>query len=290
MSALTKTFVVLLVVMALLLSSGVIVLAGHLDNFRTQMSTQAKKIDQLTVDKNRANSLVSSLEANLNAATRDRDAALADSQKLFLANQQAELTAAGRLADENSKELALTTSVNTTTAALATSETAKVAQAGIITSTRTANDDLKSKNSDLNLRVSDLTNKLDVVTRQFTNATEQLAQVRAENAQYAQTNKDNGGKALGADQVHLDTGIGSPSITGKVIRTDTQNNTQYATISVGSKDQVTKGMKFQLIDRAAVKYLGELVVESVDESQATGKIEGPAIADVRPDTEARTQL
>ncbi len=289
MSVLTKTFVVLLVVLSLLLSAGVVVFAGHAEDFRHDLATQAKTNKQLTVERDQSRSLLAALEANYTAATHDRDLAVADAQKQFLDAQTAKVVSAGQLADAASSQQSITTSLNTTTAALTASETSRNAQAGIIASTRANNDDLKSKNSDLNLRVSDLTNKLDVITRQFTNATEQIAQLRSENTQLNGQLGDRGIKPDSAT-VAGGTGIGAPPITSKVIHTDKQNGIEYATISVGSKDQVIKGMKFQLVDRANAKYLGELTVESIDESQATGKIEGPGIADVHPETEARTQL
>ncbi len=49
-------------------------------------------------------------------------------------------------------------------------------------------------------------------------------------------------------------------------------------------------MVFHVIDRAHGRFLGELTIDNVDLHEATGKLEGPAIHDVRVGTDVRTQL
>ena len=62
----------------------------------------------------------------------------------------------------------------------------------------------------------------------------------------------------------------------------------YATISLGSADNVQKGMKFNVI--GGNKFLGYLTIDSVDYNEATGHLEGPDLKSVRPGSEVATQF
>ena len=66
-------------------------------------------------------------------------------------------------------------------------------------------------------------------------------------------------------------------------------NLPYATISVGSSDNVAKGMEFKVIDRDQGKFLGTLTVDSVEPNESTGHLNGPRVGDIKPGTEVRTQ-
>jgi hypothetical protein len=65
------------------------------------------------------------------------------------------------------------------------------------------------------------------------------------------------------------------------------NGTHYATISLGSEQNVQKGMKFKVI--ADGNFLAYLTVDSVDSEEAVGHLEGPGVAAVRKGTQVRTQ-
>ena len=67
------------------------------------------------------------------------------------------------------------------------------------------------------------------------------------------------------------------------------SNIPYATISVGTADRVAKGMTFTLIDSQG-NFLGYLIVDTVDTNESAGRLTGPRVADVKPGTDARTQL
>jgi hypothetical protein len=49
-------------------------------------------------------------------------------------------------------------------------------------------------------------------------------------------------------------------------------------------------MEFKILDRQGGNFLGTLVVDSVEPNEATGRLEGPKVAEIRPGVEARTQL
>jgi len=68
------------------------------------------------------------------------------------------------------------------------------------------------------------------------------------------------------------------------------NGVIFATISVGSQDQVTKNMVFNVIDREQGDFLGYLRVDRVEPNEAIGRLDGPKVADIKPGNEVRTQL
>ncbi len=71
MSALTKTFVVLLVVMSLLSAAGFIVFVNRVDNFKTSMATSNAALTQSQADVATAKAQAAALLAQLAAARRD---------------------------------------------------------------------------------------------------------------------------------------------------------------------------------------------------------------------------
>ena len=59
-----------------------------------------------------------------------------------------------------------------------------------------------------------------------------------------------------------------------------------------SADQVAPGMEFKVINNKTGDYLGAVVVDSVEPNEATGRLSGPRISEIKPDPniEVRTQL
>ena len=62
----------------------------------------------------------------------------------------------------------------------------------------------------------------------------------------------------------------------------------YATISIGSADQVQKNMQFKVVDHD--RFLGYLTVDTVEPHEATGRLEGPHVNDIKSGVEVKTQL
>ena len=85
-------------------------------------------------------------------------------------------------------------------------------------------------------------------------------------------------------------GTASPGpINGVVRSVDIIGGKKYATISVGSADNVTKGMKFNVINRTTGDFLGYLTIEGLEPNEAIGPLEGK-VDKVQPGVEVRTQL
>ena len=65
------------------------------------------------------------------------------------------------------------------------------------------------------------------------------------------------------------------------------NDVDYATITLGSADSVTKGMKFRVVDRNT--FLGYLTIDSVEANEAVGHLTGPNLQMVVPGSQVLTQ-
>jgi hypothetical protein len=294
LSALTKLFVVLHVVLSLLLTAGLIVFINRVEDYRTaQVAADAR----LRAAEQRANLATTELQtvrstalAQVNEAGAEADAARADAATARNESRQKDKDLAAAQAHSES----LTASSASATQAL------QVAQETIgvlnkqVDDTRTAMDKIQRQNTDLNLALADLRNRNDVATRTLRNANEQIQSLKEEAATKRDISARGGGNAADAGaQAANDTTPPPPSdadIKGIVRAKQDIGGRQWATISVGSADGVTKGMRFNVVDRDRGDFLGFVTVESVDAQEATGPLDGPRLADIRQGNEVRTQL
>jgi hypothetical protein len=288
LNPLTKIFVVLHVVLSLLLTAGLIVFINRTENFSAQLTASA---NSRTAAVNRANASDSDAQSARDAAT----AAVA-AVNAKIKDVQAQLSAAQTQIDQKDAALAQAGSSaalaaadsSRLTEALKASEDQKSKQQDIITQIRTDDAALVKKDSDLNITVSDLTNKLDVANRERENFGEQLSEAKSQNDNLVKILGDNG---INPNQVGgIRANGGAVPINGIVRDTRVINGIPYATISVGSADNVQKGMEFNVIDRQRGQFLGKMTIDSVEPHEATGRLEGPRVDDVKAGIEVRTQL
>ena len=289
MSVLTKIFVVLLVVVSLLSAAGFIVFVNQVQSFRTSLANVQSQYHDADATAKAAKSELAAMGARLLAAQADADAARSKAETQ--ANADA-ATVAGlnvQLATAASQARIAAVSMDNVSGALTTSEAIRKGLGESLASARADVDRLNKTGQENEIAISDLTNKLDVARRTVTNTSEQLVESKANVDRLSSLAREHG---YDANQTVDRVSLSAPAINGVVRDTRPINGTPYATISVGSAEQVTKGMVFQVIDRARSKFLGELTIDSVDLHNATGKLEGPGVSDVRKDgsTEVHTQL
>ncbi len=287
MSALTKVFVVLLVLCSLMLSAAVVVFVNRTEDYA--------KIAKNIADKAAASEAALRQEVNDKATAWQtaQDAAksagdMAAKLKGDLASLQTDVSKReAEIADLKSKMAMSELTASQLTAALKASEDQKALQGSQIVELRSGADKFTKSNGELNLALSDASNKLDVMTRQYRYQQEQLAQNQSEIARLSQLIKDNN---LSLNTAPVGIRAGAPAINGVVRAIKNIDNIPYATISVGSSDNVAKGMEFKVIDRDSGTFLGLLTVESVEPNEATGRLAGPKLSDIKAGAEVRTQL
>lgn len=287
MSALTKLFVILHVVLSMLLVAGLVVYVNQSDNYTT-------------VNKD--------LSAKLTAA--EAHAARADSENVALqsARQQVQLAASGRIqalqndltaarqeiTGRDSKVAEATAQVATTAGALQSANQAIQLSQGTIdtlqkqlTDLRKTSDQLQDRNSGLDVALNDSNAKLQVTERQRRDLAEQLA-----TAQEQLADKRAGGQASAAPASGAMNRGGrqaSEPIVGVITNRRVISGVQYADINLGSSEGVSKNMQFYIVDRQG-NYLGKLTVANVQSSVSTGRLEGDRVNEVAAGNTVRTQL
>ncbi|MDW8263112.1 MAG: hypothetical protein RMJ35_11350 [Phycisphaerales bacterium] len=290
MSLLTKIFVVLLVILSIVSSAAFVTYVNTVELTKSS-------IKNLEAQLAAANSKAASFEAELavaRQAVRDNfQTATQQIEQMKQARDAANKMLADRdaeLAKANAQLALQSADLNRLTEALKSSEDTKSKLQELTVALRQANDNLTRQNAEQSLTISDLTNRLEVTERERRFLAEQFAEAQNQASKLGKALKDMGGNV--AQILESPTGLagGAPPINGVIRATRTIAGIPYATISVGSADSVVRGMRFKVIDRETGKFLGELTVDTVEPNEATGRLDGPAIAEVRPGVEVRTQL
>lgn len=288
MSALSKTFVAILVVLSLLLSSAVIVWVNKTDNYRGKLDLAKATIDRETkarVDANfEADAAKTAHQAAITAFNTQIEAVQTE-----LRNREGEISKREvQIADLSSQVKQQLISLTSTGEALKASEAQKRVQGEQLAELRKLQDQLVRERAELNTALADTTNKLEVMTREWRFMREQLNQAQANADRLMGQVKDLGGEpGKGPSGIRA----GAPPING-VVREVRQlgDNRTWATISVGTADSVQPGMEFKVIDTQSGSFLGVLTVQNVQPNEAVGVLSGPRINEVHAGTEVRTQL
>lgn len=287
MSALTKVFVVLHVVLSMLLTAGLIVFVNRSEDFRAKDTALQNKLDIAVKDKSLADAELqrarTDLLDKLNAATNELENARH-------ANDDAQATISSlntKVADLTS-QAALSAAAQTTTAdALKVAQTQNQTMQGNFAQLRQSQDALQKQYIEASMQITDLQNKLDVTERQRRYLAEQVTQLTSENSRQADLIHKNIPAIENRNGAILNP---SPTIAlDGVVRDKTViAGVPYATISIGSADAVQKNMQFKVID--GDQFLGYLTVDSVEPHEATGRLEGPHVDAVHQGVEVKTQL
>jgi len=288
LSTVTKIFVVLLVVLSLLLTAATVTFVNtqqefgtSLTNARSDADTQRALVQQLEnrlgAERTQANDAYRLATAQIEAIKRDQNQI-----------QQALIDRDAQLARLRGDVSLLQADNSRLTEALRASESSKVQLQQIVQDLRQTGDRRQTENAQLNAALNDLTSRLEVTERERRFLAEQLAEVRQQNEQLSSA-----ARRAGIDLrqvVAQQTTGGDVRINGVIRNTRTIAGMEYATISVGSAEGVTRGMEFNIVDRETGNFLGVLTVDTVEANEATGRIRGERVAEVRPGAEVRTQL
>jgi hypothetical protein len=288
-SALTKIFVVLNVILSIVLTAGMVVWVNRTQNFVKAQNDMKAKLAAVTADA---------------SSSRDQAALISATKTQMQAQLQAQINAKQQetdqlhqlVTDRDTQIAQLNNNLAQTTAAQKSATDALTVAQKTVDSTNQQIADLRKNDLDLEKRIAeqsfainDWTNKYEVTNRQWRDAEEQVAQLQSDNRKYQETLHKAG--ITDASSVHTINGEPLVRVEGIVQSKQNIGGVPYATISVGSADQVTAGMQFKVIDpNARDPFLGYLIVDRVEPNQAIGHLTGPRINDVRIGAEVRTQL
>lgn len=289
MSVLTKTFVLLVIILAIIETAGMVVYVNRSQNFVTAdksqkaaIALQTAKIASLTAE----NQLMGDQKTQIQQAMQRQ---LDDANKK---NDQLQSQLADRdtqLAQVNANLAQVTAAQKSATDALTVAQKTIDTQGQTIADARKNLDDLAKKSAELSFAVNDMTNKYEVVNRQERDDREQIAQLQSDNKRYQDTLHKNG---LSEGSSRTLTGEPLVKVAGTVRSVQNIGGVPYATISIGAADQVTKGMQLKVIDpKQQDPFLGYLIVDRVEPNEAFGHLTGPRINSVRAnEAEVRSQL
>lgn len=289
MSVLTKTFVLLVVILSIVETAGMVVYVNRSQNFVTSDKTQKATIARQTAEiaSLRTQNQLSGEEKTQIQQAMQRQ--LDDANKQ-VAQLQSDLAArATDLAQVNANLAQVTAAQKSATDALTVAQKTIDTQGATIADARKSVDDLTKKNAELSFAINDMTNKYEVVNRQERDDREQIAQLQSDNKRYQDTLHKNG---ISEGSSRTINGEPLVNVAGTVRSVQTIGGVPYATISVGAADQITKGMQLKVIDpKAQNPFLGYLIVDRVEPNEAFGHLTGPRVNDVRPnESEVRSQL
>jgi multidrug efflux pump subunit AcrA (membrane-fusion protein) len=290
LSALTKVFVVLHVVLTMLFVSATIVFVNRVENAKAAQARSTAEVQRLTREAQFATNQARVAEADA-AAVRQQSADAIRAVRQDLATAQGDVRERdAQIAALKQDVASAQASLQAATAALSTAQDSNKVLTAQIGETRTAADKIQQQNTEVLTAIADRNSKLQVATRRIRNLEEELEAAQTALAEV----QDRGGPA----QASAAGGTAEPAIVpaepinGIVRDRRTVNGVPYATISVGSQDGVTKNMVFNVIQRGpGGDFLGYLRVDRVEPTEAVGRLEGPRVEDIQPNTsEVRTQL
>lgn len=290
MSSLTKIGVILLVLLSLVLSSGVVVYVGTSADLKKQVDDAKAAANAARTESENARNDAQAARARADEDIRQKNAQVEQAKQAFTSLQQQLVQKDTQLSQVTAQQQLQAVENTTLAGALKGSEEAKSRLQDQVNQLRGSDDKLAAQNGQLNLTVTDLTNKLEVTERERRLLAEQLAEAKGQVEKQATMLKDLGVSPAQLASASSSARLGAPSINGVIRQVKTIGSVVYAEISVGSADSVAAGMEFKVINRETGAFLGILTVDSVELNQATGRLAGPRLNDIKAGNEVKTQL
>ena len=287
MSALTKVFVVLLVVVSLLMVSGLVVFVNKVEDYQglTKQANAKADLERRAKEAEIVKSQMIIGEKELAAVeAMNRAGALASVNQSQL-EKISQLT--GQIAAAQADKKLVDSQVTTLTAAIDEQQKTNGAMEKVIADLRSQRDELDKKYNESQVALSDLNNRLDAQNRDKNYLQENVTALETENANLRKqlVNMPVHGAAApgagGASAVPVGyspvTPQSSQPIRGVVKSKFRVGDVSYATVSVGSADSVSKGTRFNVTDPTGKQFLGYLTIDSVNPNEASGHLAGPNV-------------
>lgn len=290
MSALTKVFILLHVVMSMLLAAGLIVFVNRVDDF--QQVNKAQK-SSLQIAEQRANESIAELameKSIRNNVQQTSQARIQQIQAEMATRDQAILDLRGQLAEAQAQTAAAQAALTSNTEALKVAQQNQGTLQGQLAQLRQNHDKLMQQFTEANLSINDTSARLAQTERQRRDLSEQVAALQEQiaNAGAAGARSDAGGGDAGQARGRLSPNI---NVNGVVRETRKIAGVPYATISIGSADAVTRGMRLRVLGgRGGQEFLGYVDVTQVEPDEAIGRLTGPRIGEVRANSQVVSQL
>ena len=279
MSALTKTFVLLHVVMSMLLAAGLIVFVNRVDDFQKTSVTQTANLRLAEQRATEAQAELATVRSAMQNVQQTSQARIQQIQGELNTRDQAVLELRGQLAEAQAQLASAQASLTSNTEALKVAQQNQGTLQGQLADLRGTHDKLMQQFTEANLSINDITARLQQTERQRRDLAEQLAAVNEQlenrGAQGARTDVGGGG-ARQASGISRNVNVNGVVREKRVIA-----GRPYATISIGSADAVAKGMRLRVLGgRGGQEFLGYVDVTQVEPDEAIGVLSGPRVNEV----------
>jgi len=285
LSALTKIAVVLLVVASLLLSAGVVVFVNKSEEFNKTTVAAKNQYDKERASRLDLQAQLDAANASLVASSKDFNNRL-DQQKADIAAKTAEnLQLQNAVAKLEQDKKGVEVAVGNMTKVQEGLQAQLAAANQQVTDLRKIRDGLVDERHSLNVQLTDALSKVDALDRARKNAEEQL-QGKASALNDLEMKVQNAGMKI--SNLPKRGYEGTPQLEAVVNSVFNAGNKPWASISIGSKDNVEKGMKFNVVKGG--EFLGYLTIQTAEPTEAAGVLEGPKVDQVKTGDLVKTQL
>lgn len=271
MNILTKLFVVLLTLTSIILAAGVLTFVNRVAPLQAALKSSQQQYQIAESGRQGLLAALAAKDLQLQSKTKDVDAAVS----------QAASTVAALGKDIDAKDASLaanTAKIASLEAQLASANASVKAMAdqqaviqNLLVDARKSLDDSQLKLTSSEKLGADQAARIEVLTKQYNFATEQLSDAKSRLDKVSLMAKEAGVNVASVDTYQT---TASPTGVNGIIRSRrTINGREYATISIGTRDRVAKGMKFNIMDKASGKFLGQVTIDVVDENESMGHID-----------------
>ena len=289
MSPLTRIFVVLLIVTSLLLSAASLTFlyttpdyAGQVETLEAQVAAGQSAVARAQSEGNSAASAARAELETVQAALAEARARTTQLQGEIAAAQaevaQAEL--------ENSQvQAANTVAMTAVTQSQATTQQLREQLASL----RDTYEQTVDRQAETSSKLAETQNLLAYASRALRTEQERNVELLSQNDTAKRLLAD-AGIDLGDFDPQRASAISPPPINGVIEATEVLDGVKYATVSVGTEDDVVRGMQFIVLDGRSGDFLGFVNIEDVDDQTAFGRLEGNRLPEIDADDLVRTQL
>ena len=292
MSPLTKVFVVLLVLTSILSTAGFVVFVQAIRPLQPQLDAERQAEDSARAQAGLALAAKEQAEAQRDQEIANHQADRAKDAAVLAMSEKNLNDAQVQIAQLEAEKTNLQATINTLNSTLSlTSATAdKLNQQ--VADLRTKNDTLTKQSEDDTRQLSDLTSQTETQGATLEQTQEKLQAELERDEKLSGWVKNHAGNPDDIVAGTTDVGAAAPAIDGRIVDKNTINGVVYVTLSVGSADGVARGMQFYVIDPSSSQFLGIVTVDTVDNNDSIGKLEGDPdkIVQVRAGNDVKTQL
>jgi hypothetical protein len=287
LSALTKIAVVLLVIASLLLAAGTIVFVNKVEDFQATVKSAKDATETERTNARTASAAANAREQELISqaqAANNRESALTK-QVGDQASQILQLSAQVTKADQEKKAAEVNAQV--IAAALKASQDQNTAYVQQVKDLRTFRDQLVEERHSLNTQLTDALSKVAALETARKAAEEKAVGFEGKFNEVVAKGKATFGARFD-ELLQQNVVVAAGPLEGRITQRFSAGGKPWAQISLGSRDNVTKGMKFNVHNDQ--EFLGYLTIQSVEPTEAVGVLEGRSPEKVKVQDHVRTQL